>query len=647
MESGHSSEMPKLQKYQKIWRKTRSPLISTVVTVGLGDLYMSIFDEIDTNWKGKFKSLAEFYKANYPSDYFEFNRYELAIDPLESFEEIEGYDEERRHKEMIKCALSFSYFCHKYVKIAHPKKGLLPFILYKYQKKVIDDYEKNRFCILSKFRQGGLTTVTVIWAMWRCLFKLDETIMVLSKADREAIAAGEIVKRALEELPSWMKPEMAKNNDHQKLFSDTGCKLFFYTPEAARGRAITYLILDEAAFIPQMDKHWKAMFPTISTGGHCICISTVNGVGNWYYDIFTGAKKTPPQNDFHIIELDYWEHPEYNDPNWIRATRAQLGEKGWMQEVLRDFLGAGDSFIPPDIINDLDLITRNVDPLRKLFPKWNNLDEAREERVTDVENWDRGALHIWRAPVDGRDYIIGVDCAEGMGDENDNSCFEVIDQVTCEQVAEFYSNVCPPHNFAQILAMVGKQYNHAVIIVESASAGLTVLEKLEHELNYDNIFESAGSGKQTYKGIKTSKASRPKFLETMQTRLINESIAIRSRRLVKELKGFIWNAQTKRAEATKGFHDDAIIALCLALYARDQRVRQVPAGYRQGLDDKEMTEAYKLEIYESVKEELSRNTATDWFKDDSDEDPDPTLDIDTPEIGYNRRYDKLFKEFGW
>jgi len=289
------------------------------------------FDEIDPNWREKHETLEEFYRENYPDEYFGFGKYELEIDPLEEFESVEEYDKEQQYREMIKCTRSFAYFCHKYVKITHPKKGLLPFILYKYQKRVVSDYEKNRFCILSKFRQGGLTTVTVVWAMWRCLFKLDETIMVLSKSDREAIAAGEIVKRALEELPKWMKPDMSKNNDHQKLFTDTGCKLFFYTPEAARGRSITYLILDEAAFIPQMEKHWKAMFPTISTGGHCICISTVNGVGNWYYDIFMGAKKDPPQNDFYIIELDYWEHPEYNDPDWVRATRAQLGEKGWMQ----------------------------------------------------------------------------------------------------------------------------------------------------------------------------------------------------------------------------------------------------------------------------------------------------------------------------
>lgn len=607
------------------------------------------FTDIDLNWKKKYSTLEEFYDTEYDPEYYNFNKYEKLIDPMEPFDDIEDYDTETRQKEMLKCAMSFTYWCHKYVKIAHPKRGLLPFILYKYQKRVIHEYH-NRFCILSKFRQGGLTTVTVIWSLWRCLFKLDETIMVLSKSDREAIAAGEIVKRAMIELPEWMKPDLEKNNDHQKLFSDTGCKLFFYTPEAARGRAITYLILDEAAFIPQMDKHWKAMFPTISTGGHCIAISTVNGVGNWYYDIFMGAKRSRGfGKDFHIIELDYWEHPDYNDPDWVKQTRAQLGEKGWLQEVMRDFLGAGESYIDPEIINDLDLVTREIEPIRKLFPEYNNPHEAQDIDVDMIEDWEmhqRGALYIWREPIEGREYIIGVDCAEGMGDENDNSCFEVIDAVTCEQVAEFYSNIVPPHNFSQILAMVGRTYNNALVVVESQNAGLTVLEKLLHDSYYENIFESSQGAslksKTTAPGIKTTRANRPKFLETMQTRLINHSMAIRSRRFVKELKGFIFNAQTKRAEASKGFHDDAIMAMCLALYARGTLGRNVPIGFV----DEDMTEAFKAEIYEDIKRELEKDAPGYFNIDDID-----ILDVDgdLPAIAYGnkRKHDAILKEFGW
>ena len=600
---------------------------------------------VDFNWKKRYRSLKEFYEGEYEKKYYEFNRFEVEVDPLESFDDIESYDAEKRQKELMKCAMSFTYWSRKYVKITHPKRGLLPFILFKYQKRVIQEYDRHRFNILSKFRQGGLTTVTVIWCLWRCLFKLDETIMVVSKSDREAIAAGEIVKRALQELPEWMRPEMEKNNDHQKLFSDTGCKLFFYTPEAARGRAITYLILDEAAFIPQMEKHWKAMFPTISTGGHCIAISTVNGVGNWYYDMFMGSKRQ--ENDFNVIELDYKEHPDYDDPKWVRQTRAQLGEKGWRQEVLRDFLGSGESFIPNSVINNLDLVSSEIEPIRMLFPQWNNHYEAKEQRVDDLETWQRGALHIWREPIDGRDYIVGVDAAEGMGEENDNSCFQVIDSVTCEQVAEFYSNTCPPHDFSQIVALAGRMYNNAMIIVESQSAGLTVLEKLQHEFYYDNLFECSqgGNTKTLSVGIKTSRSSRPRFLETMQTRLINESIAIRSKRFVKELKGFVWNPQTKRAEATKGFHDDAIMALCLALYARDVKSRQIPIGV--GQIEEEYSEKFKAEIYDEIKQELSKSS-DDWIDPDDMEllrmnfEKDPKFDSQ-----YARANDKLLREFGW
>lgn len=600
---------------------------------------------VDPNWRKKYKTLKEFYASEYDPNYFTFTPEELRIDPMESFERIEAYDEERQIREKERCINSFPYFCHKYVKIAHPKLGLLPFIMYNYQRRCVEDYEKHRFNILSKFRQGGLTTVTVLWCMWRCMFRLDETIMVLSKSDREAIAAGEIVKRGIVELPKWLQPNMDKNNDHQKLFTDTGCKLFFYTPEAARGRSITYLILDEAAFIPQMEKHWKAMFPTISTGGHCICISTVNGVGNWYYDIFQGAKKN--ENDFRVIELDYWEHPEYHDPEWVKSTRAQLGEKGWMQEVMRDFLGAGDSYIPAEIINDLDLITKKIEPIRMLFPQWNNLDEAKEQRVTDINTWIRGALHIWREPVDGRDYVIGVDAAGGMGGENDNCCFQVIDSVTCEQVAEFYSNTIPPFNFSHVIKMVADTYNNALVVVEDIGYGTAVLERLSNELQYDNLYESTqGTSKNPKPGIKTTLSNRPKFIEHIQNRLINKSIAIRSRRLVKELKGFIWNSQTKRAEATKGFHDDAIMAMCLALYARDARMRGMAIDPLEA----EHKENFKAKIYEDIKLELSKNAPDDWM--DSEEmEIMNQISRNKNEIVYLsggiRDRDSLIREFGW
>lgn len=554
-------------------------------------------DFIDSNWKGKYPSLKAFYEDNYDHNYYSFDKYEYAIDPMETMEEIEAYDKARQTLEIKKCALSFNYFCHKYVKITHPKRGLLPFITFEYQRRVISEYTKHRFCIISKFRQGGLTTVTVLWAMWRCLFKLDETIMVVSKTDREAIAAGEIVKRGLEELPEWMRPDMSKNNDHQKIFTDTGCKLFFYTPEAARGRSITYLIIDEAAFIQNMTEFWFDILPTVATGGNVIVVSTVNGVGNWYHETYTAAQRG--ENDFKIIDIDYWEHPDYHDEAWVNLMRAQLGEKGWMQEIMRDFLGAGDSFIPPAILNDLEISARKIEPKRLLFPDWaNKLARSRAEEM------DKSALLIYREPVDGREYIMGVDAAAGQGDEHDNSCFEIIDAATCEQVAEFYSNTVPNHIFAQIVAQVATLYNNALVVVENESYGQTVLSKLQFDIGYENLYYTAQGGSNRA-GLKTTKSSRPMLIETFQSRILTKSMAIRSRRLVHELKHFVFNKQTKRPEAAPGYHDDAILAMSLALFGRETHIRNVPIGASV---PEEFTERFKAEVYEEIKQELAKGS---------------------------------------
>ena len=127
----------------------------------------------DSVWRGEFATLKEFYDAGgaydpemsrrqYERQYYEFDKYELSIDPDEPLENVEAYSPTRQRQEIIKCSDSFAYFCHKYIKILHPMRGLIPFVLFKYQKKTIRDYESHRFNIISKFRQGGLTTVTLL-----------------------------------------------------------------------------------------------------------------------------------------------------------------------------------------------------------------------------------------------------------------------------------------------------------------------------------------------------------------------------------------------------------------------------------------------------------------------------------------------------
>lgn len=584
----------------------------------------------------------EYYNKRYDPKYFTLNNYELAIDPTESMEEVNQYDLERQKIETIKCVNSFEYFCHKYIKILHPIKGLIPFVLFNYQRKVIKEYEEERFNIISKFRQGGLTTVTLLWGLWRCMFKLDQQVMLLSKTDREATDIGMIIDRAVENLPIWLIPRKdGKWNDHLKMFPDTGGALKFYSPEAARGKSVTFLIIDEAAFIPDMDKHWKAMWPVLSTGGSCVLISTVNGMGNWYEQTYSDAKDK--RNMFNVIDLDYWEHPEYNNEKWVHEQKQQLGEKGFLQEVLREFLGSGETYIPSNIIRELTDHTNNMPPIKKLFPKWVN----KTGRAFQLESEDnKGALWIWKEPQEGREYILSADCADGMGEDADNSCFQILDVETLEQVAEFYSNLVPPHIYSKIIHEVGTYYNNALVIVENLAAGAAVLSSLQNNLFYENIyFETKKNGSQTI-GFKVNRINRPTVLEAMQNRILNKTIKINSARLVAEIQTFEFNPVTRRAEAQKRKHDDAIMALCIALYVRNQMNIGLPPG---AVSTKDLTEV-KDDVCEEIRRELlnyNYDDSEDFIEEEISTSSSMTIEDQEILLNMYRKKDKILKEFGW
>jgi hypothetical protein len=593
-----------------------------------------------SKWKSKYKSPADYYKANYDTEFYFFDKYQLEIDPDETMEDIENYDISTQEKEIVKCVESFPYFCQKYIKILHPTKGLIPFMLFKYQARCIEEYKEHRFNIISKFRQGGLTTVTLLYGLWKCMFELDQQIMTLSKTDREAVGTGMMVDRAVDHMPLWLKPKKdGKWNDHLKQFPDTGGALQFYSPEAARGKSVTFLIIDEAAFIPDMEQHWKAMWPVLSTGGSCVLVSTVNGLGNWYEETYTNAKEG--KNKFHVIDLDYWEHPDYNqknNPKWVDEQRAQLGERGFLQEVLRSFLGSGETFVPSKVIAELDQELKNIQPHKKLFAKYANKDNSSEE---DVNDHNKGALWIWKEPKEGNEYIISVDSAEGVGSDGDNSCVQVINTVTLEQCAELYSNTVSPHDLSKVVHELGLLYNNATIVVEDMATGGIILNALQHDLYYDNVYFSSKNGRSPKPGIKITTANRPIILQEFQSRLLNKSLKIRSRRLLREMKTFEYNPATKKAEAAKGKHDDAIMSLAIAIHVRDEIMRDNPLGAPSN------GSGTKVDGLEDIRNEL-KNGLDNYIKDFIVEQEKSPEDYEQELLlSMYRKNDKILKEFGW
>jgi hypothetical protein len=77
--------------------------------------------------------------------------------------------------------------------------------------------------------------------------------------------------------------------------------------------------------------------------------------------------------------------------------------------------------------------------------------------------------------------------------------------------------------------------------------------------------------------------------------MTDKDILIRSSRLIDELFTFIWSGG--RAEAMKGYNDDLVMALAIALWVRNTALRLK----QEGIDlTKSMLNASQINKYESV-----------------------------------------------
>ena len=83
-------------------------------------------------------------------------------------------------KEIVSSGKKPSYFVDNYCRITHPQRGLIPFKLYNYQKDLIDDFQDNRFNIILKARQLGISTVTAAYIVWLMMFHREKNVLVIA-----------------------------------------------------------------------------------------------------------------------------------------------------------------------------------------------------------------------------------------------------------------------------------------------------------------------------------------------------------------------------------------------------------------------------------------------------------------------------------
>lgn len=447
--------------------------------------------------------------------------------------------------EIIKCGKDPIYFMKKYCKIQHAVRGLIPFNTYDFQDDCVKSFEQHRFNIVLKSRQLGLSTISAAYVVWYAIFKKDKNVLVIATKLSTAINFIKKVKTMLDGLPSWLllcKFEPTK----QSIRFTNGSTITAVptSPDAGRSEALSLLIVDEAAFIRDFDEIWTSLYPTLSTGGSAIILSTPNGVGGQYYKLWTQAESGT--NDFNPIRLPWWVHPEH-DQTWFEKETRNLPKRKVAQEFLCDFISSGDTFLQPqDLENVRDAIRQ---PIEKIGPQ--------------------NTIWIWRRPEAGKRYAISADVARG--DAADFSAFHVIEYDSGEVVSEFMGKVTPDR-FADILFEHGKLYNDALICPEQNTFGYFTCVKLRDagypRLYYSNHegdpYEYRPSNPETIPGFTTQTKSRNQILTSLEESIRKGSLKSYSQRLYDQLQSFVWNGS--KAMASKDSHDDLIMSVAIGAW---------------------------------------------------------------------------------
>jgi hypothetical protein len=463
--------------------------------------------------------------------------------------------------EYQKCAGDPIYFMKKYCMIQHPVRGKIPFHLYQFQERTLDQFAEHRYNIILKSRQTGISTLTAGFSLWKMLFNQDFNVLVI--ATKQEVAKNLVTKvRVMNQyLPSWLKQTTVEDNKLSLRYSNgSQIKATSAAGDAGRSEALSLLVFDEAAFIDKIEDIWVSAQSTLSTGGNAIILSTPNGVGNFFHKTWVGAEEET--NTFNTIRLHWSVHPE-RDQTWRDEQEVLLGPKGAAQECDCDFVSSGDTVIDPQLL---------------MFYKESYIQEPVEKTGFDGNLWK------WEYPNYQKSYMVVADVARG--DSADFSACHVIDIEESAQVAE-YKGKLDTKDFGNFLVSLSTDYNNALLVIENANIGWAVIQQVI-DRGYGNLFymskdlkyvdvENQLNNKYNREersmtaGFSTTSKTRPLIISKLEQYIREKDITIRSQRTIDELFTFIWNGN--RAEAMRGYNDDLTMSLAISLWVRDTALR--------------------------------------------------------------------------
>jgi hypothetical protein len=467
-------------------------------------------------------------------------------------------------KELIKCSKDIIYFAEKYFTVVEEKRGKHIIKLRDYQIETLRMFTENRFVALNFARQMGKSTCLSIFILWLAMFNEDKMIGILSNKESSAKSLMKDIKIAYLEMPDFLKPG-AEKWDQTALGFDNGSSIIGGTTavDSFRGEALSLLALDEFAHVPQeiADEFFTSAFPTISTGGRMIVVSTPNGSVGKFYDIFTNAGKVVDgiQSPFVTLKVP-WSRNGERDEKWRAETLSVLGKVRFAQEHECSFSGSSNTLIDGNILSKI--VTHD--------PSW----------VVD------NGFYLWKQPHPKRLYAFGIDVSKGAGNNTDFSVINIFDVTdfsttgTYEQIGLFRRNDIVLFDFIDKIWEILQKFNNPMLVVENNTTGEVICKVLYQDKEYENIYFDY---ERREHGINANVKTKPMALNFFKNDVESGKMKISSRDMLTELTYFEEvTPGIFKARPGRNLHDDTVSSAYWISYALRSRYYQDDFMYYAG-----------------------------------------------------------------
>lgn len=515
-------------------------------------------------------------------------------------------------------------YIEKYIKIRDKAGKIIDLKINQGQQKLYDAIKEQHNqgkpirIIVLKARQIGFSTLTESILFKNTATKFNVNAGIITHKEEATTNLFNMSKRMYDNLPDNMKPSLKRSNAKELIFDNdqgTGLKSKIKCMTAGssgvgRSDTFNYLHISELAFWGNNAKETTiGLFQAVPNLPNTMIVieSTANGF-EYFKELWDMAVRG--ESDFIPVFVGWNELTDYQmsytgfeltdyEKNIQRLYNLSLEQLTWRRWCIKNNCGGDEqqfkqeypinpqeAFISSgNCIFDKEIVINRVQelpkPLKIGYFKYKYDDTMpMGKKISDIKwvNDKNGYIEIYELPTIYK-YCIGGDTA---GEGSDWFTGHVLNAKTGKQVARLRHQMDEDLYVRQMYCL-GYWYNSkdkegrvspALMCIESNFSSFPNKELVR--LGYTNMFvrekEDRFSGviDKSY-GFKTTSVTRPVIIAEL-VKIVRESVdLIYDKLTLEEMLTFVRN-EKGRPEAQQGAHDDLVMGLAIAYYARSQVV---------------------------------------------------------------------------